>query len=164
MLRPSLAKGLQDLLDFDGDVEETFCRSFVGEVSRRYHRFPWAITVPDASPNLQYESFGEIVTIPLLPGGEEIPVTALNRQDFVDRLVHFHLVTSVARQFRAFQRGWLSVVEGNALSLFAPEEIELCVRGSPEPLDVAQLRMVTRYDGCSEDEPLIRCAALLIST
>lgn len=33
LLRPSLAKGLQDLLDFEGDVEETFCRSFVGEVS-----------------------------------------------------------------------------------------------------------------------------------
>lgn len=31
-LRPALARGLQDLLDYDGNVEETFCRNFVGEV------------------------------------------------------------------------------------------------------------------------------------
>lgn len=46
-------------------------------------------------------------------------------------------------------------MEGNALSLFAAEEIELCVRGSPEPLDVEQLRAVTKYDGCGETDAMI---------
>lgn len=37
--------------------------------------------------NLQYESFGEIISVPLIPDGENTLVTADNRQDFVDRLV-----------------------------------------------------------------------------
>lgn len=32
--------------------------------------------------------------------------------EYVDRLVQFLLVDSVSRQFKAFQRGWLSVCEG----------------------------------------------------
>lgn len=31
--QPALAKGLKELLKFEGDVESVFCRSFVGEVS-----------------------------------------------------------------------------------------------------------------------------------
>lgn len=31
--QPALARGLRDMLTFQGDVEETYCRTFVGEVS-----------------------------------------------------------------------------------------------------------------------------------
>lgn len=31
--RPALARGLHQMLDYDGDVESTFCRSFVYEVT-----------------------------------------------------------------------------------------------------------------------------------
>lgn len=41
---------------------------------------------------------------------------------------------------------------GNALSLFKGEELELCVRGSKEPLDVEQLKGVTVYEGFEEGE------------
>lgn len=57
ILRPQLAKGLQALLDYTGDVAD-FCRTFVGT----------------------YESFGEVIEIPLVEGGEYIPVTSENRQ------------------------------------------------------------------------------------
>jgi hypothetical protein len=46
--------------------------------------------------------------------------------------------------------------------LFRPEEIELLIRGSPEKLDVDQLRAVAVYEGensrvpISENEPVIR--------
>lgn len=39
--QPALARGLKSLLKFEGDVEATYCRSFVGEVSRAgLVRFP----------------------------------------------------------------------------------------------------------------------------
>lgn len=124
-LKPSLAHGLRQLLEYDGNVEETFCRDFVADIER----------------------YGTVTQVPLCPGGENKPVTNDNRQDFVDLYVRFLLDTSVSRQFEPFRRGFFTVCGGNALSLFRPEEIELLVRGSDEPLDVASIRAVAIYEG-----------------
>lgn len=136
--RPSLAKGLGQLLDYDGDVEETFCRDFIVEVDR----------------------YGQVSRVPLCANGENRPVTNQNRREFVDLYVHYLLDTAVARQYEPFKRGFFTVCGGNALSLFRPEEIELLVRGSDEPLDVATLRAVAIYDGWGKgsrplEEPVI---------
>lgn len=123
--KPSLAKGLRQLLEFDGDVKETFCRDFVA-VGERY---------------------GQILEVPLCSNGENRAVTNSNRQEFVDLYIRYLLDTSVARQYEPFKRGFFTVCGGNAPSLFRPEEIELLVRGSDEPLDVETLRAVALYDG-----------------
>ncbi len=136
--RPTLAKGLKQLLEFDGDVKETFCRDFVA-IGERY---------------------GQLVEVPLCPNGENRAVTNRNRHEFVDLYIKYLLDTSVARQYEPFKRGFFTVCGGNALSLFRPEEIELLVRGSDEPLDVATLRAVAIYDGWGKginasDEPVV---------
>ncbi|KAK2066425.1 hypothetical protein P8C59_000249 [Phyllachora maydis] len=99
--RPTLANGLRSFLEYDGDVETTFCLDFVIETDRR---------------------------------------------EYVDLYVRYLLDTAVARQFEPFKRGFFTVCGGNALSLFRPEEIELLVRGSDEPLDISSLRMAAAYD------------------
>jgi E3 ubiquitin-protein ligase HECTD2 len=129
--RPALAKGLRGLLEFEGDVAETFCYDFVAQVDR----------------------YGEIVNVPLCANGENRPVTNANRREFVDLYVSQLLDTAVARQFEPFKRGFFTVCGGNALSLFRPEEIELLVRGSDEPLDVNSLRAVATYDNWSHSRP-----------
>ena len=136
--RPALAKGLRQLLDFDGDVEETFCRDFVAESER----------------------YGQLVQTPLCSHGEQRPVTNSNRREFVDLYIRYLLDTAVTRQYEPFKRGFFTVCGGNALSLFRPEEIELLVRGSDEPLDVATLQAVATYEGWGTsdlpgDEPVI---------
>lgn len=131
VLHPALAKGLQQLLDFDGDVQETFCRDFVAERER----------------------FGHKELEPLCPNGENRPVTNSNRKEFVDLYVKHILDTSVSRQFEPFKRGFYTVAGGNALGLFGPEEIELLVRGSEEPLDVQALKAVAIYDGWGNEGP-----------
>ena len=123
--RPSLGQGLKQLLEYEGNVEETFCCNFVVSVDR----------------------YGHLDQIPLCVNGENRPVTNSNRHEFVDLYIRYILDTSVARQYEPFKRGFYSVCEGNALSLFRPEEIELLIRGSDEPLDVATLRAVAIYDG-----------------
>jgi len=126
--RPSLAAGLQQLLDFDGDVQETYCRDFVAPTER----------------------YGVRANVPLIINGENIPVTSANRQEFVDAYVKYLLDTAVARQFEPFKRGFFQVCAGNALSLFRAEEIELLVRGSDEPLDIDSLRAVAVYENWRE--------------
>ncbi|KAL8926063.1 MAG: hypothetical protein Q9172_001942 [Xanthocarpia lactea] len=127
---PVLASGLGKLLDYDGDVEATFCRDFVIESNR----------------------YGQAVQVPLCPGGEGRAVTNANRAEFVELYIKYLLDTSVSRQFEPFKRGFFSVCGGNALSLFRPEEIELLIRGSDETLDVATLRAVAIYDGWKKKE------------
>ena len=122
--KPSLARGLQQLLDFEGDVEETFCRDFVADVDR----------------------YGQIVQVPLCTNGEKRTVTNSNRREFVDLYIHYLMDIAVAKQYEPFKRGFFTVCGGNALSLFRPEEIELLVRGSDEPLDVSSLRAVATYE------------------
>ena len=129
--RPSLAAGLQQLLDFDGDVQETYCRDFVAPVER----------------------YGTIVDVPLISNGEATPVTNANRQEFVDAYVRYLLDGAVVRQFEPFKRGFFQVCAGNALSLFRAEEIELLVRGSDEALDVDSLRAVAVYENWRHFQP-----------
>ncbi|KAI9718213.1 MAG: hypothetical protein M1812_004203 [Candelaria pacifica] len=129
--RPSLANGLRQLLEFEGDIEETYCREFVAEIDR----------------------YGQIIHVPLCPGGETRPVTNENRREFVDLYIRYLLDTSVSRQFEPFKRGFYTVCSGNALSLFRPEEIELLIRGSEEPLDVSSLRAVAAYDNWNTASP-----------
>ncbi|KAI1427910.1 hypothetical protein F5Y12DRAFT_711543 [Xylaria sp. FL1777] len=121
--RPALARGLRQLLDFDGDVQSTFCLDFVVDVER----------------------YGTRVRVPLCPGGETKMVTNSNRKEYVDLYVRYLLDISIARQFEPFKRGFFTVCAGNALTLFKPEEIELLVRGSDEPLDIASLKPVAVY-------------------
>ena len=122
--RPSLARGLRQMLDYPGNVQETYCRDFVIEVER----------------------YGTVQEVPLCTNGAHRPVTNANRQEFVDLYIRYLLDTSVARQFEPFKRGFFTVCGGNALSLFQPEEIELLVRGSDEPLDVPSLKAVAAYE------------------
>jgi E3 ubiquitin-protein ligase HECTD2 len=129
-IRPELAVGLQQLLDFEGNVEETFCRDFVAETDK----------------------YGEKIITPLCLGGENRPVTNANRREFVDLYLKHILDTTITRQFEPFKRGFYTVCGGNALSLFGPEEIELLVRGSAEPLDVQALKAVAVYDGWSSSD------------
>lgn len=129
--RPRLAKGLKQLLEYEGDVEAAFCVDFVVEIQK----------------------YDTTVRIPLCEGGETRPVTNENRREYVDLYVQYLLDTSVARQFDPFKRGFCSVCSGNAFSLFRPEEVELMVRGSDEPLDVATLRGVAEYDNWNTRQP-----------
>ncbi|KAK4050398.1 putative E3 ubiquitin-protein ligase [Microbotryomycetes sp. JL201] len=135
LLHPALARGLQQLLDYDGDdVEDVFCRSFVGEI----------------------EEWGSVREVELLPGGKDRPVTRANRHEFVNLYVDFLLSVSVAEQFKAFSTGFTQVTSGNALSLFKGEELELLVRGSSEELDIEQLEHAAIYEGWDAEDDTVK--------
>ncbi|KAF9330992.1 putative E3 ubiquitin-protein ligase [Podila minutissima] len=133
--RPDLAKGFDQLLNYeDDDVEDVFCLNFVGS----------------------YEAYGESVEKPLMPDGENIPVTNHNKRQYVERYANFIMNSSISDQFESFRRGFYLVCGGHALSLFRPEEIEFLVRGSAEPLDIDQLRSVTVYEGFNDEHEVIK--------
>ena len=124
------------MLDFDGNVEETFAQSF--QISYK-------------------DVFGSTITHDLKPDGASIPVTNDNMREFVDMYADFLLNTSVEKQFKAFYRGFLMVTDESPLRmLFLPHEIELLVIGSKK-LDFKALEEATEYDGgFNENTPVIK--------
>eukprot|EP00842_Homolaphlyctis_polyrhiza_P006083 jgi/Hompol1/6476/HPOL_002667-RA len=133
-LDPQLARGLEQLLAFDGDVEETYGRMFTAELE---------------------DATGKRFSHDLHEGGSERAVTAENRQEFVDLLIDFLLVKSVAAQYEAFSDGFSMVTEGSAMPLFRGEELRELICGSPT-LDFEALEEGAQYDGYTKDSPTIR--------
>ncbi|KAH9362235.1 hypothetical protein HPB48_002213 [Haemaphysalis longicornis] len=128
-----VAVGLNELLSYEGNVEEDFCMNF----------------------QVSVEEFGEVKTHTLKFGGEDIPVTSENRAEYVELYVDLVLNKAIAQPFKAFYLGFHSVCASNALIMLRPEEVEMLVCGCPK-LDLDELRKVTVYDSFEEDEPIIR--------
>ncbi len=119
--------GLRKLLDYDdsnSDMEEVFGLNF----------------------EVNWQSFGEVASIELKPGGKDIPVTSENVVEYVKLLVKWTLVDSVRRQFDLFKAGFDRVMRGTSISLLQPEELEDIVVGTRE-LDIGALKSVTKYEG-----------------
>jgi hypothetical protein len=129
LLQPALANGLQQLLDFDGDVEGVF-------------QFTFEIT---------YSTFGENKTIPLIEGGSDVAVNNSNRQQYVDMYVDYILNTAIDRPFQAFKRGFYKVCAGESLDLFSSTELELLICGDTN-LDFHELERGSTYEGFNEDD------------
>ncbi|XP_067908690.1 probable E3 ubiquitin-protein ligase HECTD2 isoform X4 [Heterodontus francisci] len=132
-LMPDLAQGLTELINYEGNIEEDVCSTF----------------------QVFQEEFGNIKSYNLKPGGDKIPVTNQNRQEYVQLYIDFLLNKSIYKQFAAFYYGFHSVCASNALMLLLPEEVEILVCGSPE-LDICALQKITQYEGYSKIDPTIR--------
>ena len=134
-LSPTTAKSLQQLLDYRGeDVEDVFCLQF----------------------SIGQNSFGEVVQVPLKPGGEDIPVTSENKTEYVKLYVDHVLAKSCSAQFEAFKKGFLKVVSGRVLQLFHPQELMALVVGN-ENYDWEVLEKTAQYkEGYDADHATIK--------
>jgi len=126
-LSPEMADGLQKLLSYDGpdSVEDVFCLTF--EAGFRF--------------------CGEQHTVELKPNGSSIPVSNLNRREYVQLYVDHILSSSIQRQFEAFRAGFLALFHPSGLlRLLSPRELEVLACGS-QALDFHKLQAVAQYGG-----------------
>jgi ubiquitin-protein ligase E3 A len=132
-VNPVLAKGLEQMQEFQGDVEETYCRHFYVET----------------------EAFGALNRHELCEGGMELPVTKANVEEYVRLYVDWILSSGIEGQFKAFHKGFWKVCGGQVMQMFSAEELELMVCGNPK-LDFYELQRTTRYEGFTEDSSIVR--------
>ena len=123
-IMPDVANSLQNILEYEGDVETDMYMTF----------------------QISVGEYGKIKTIDLKPGGDEIAVTNDNRTEFVSLYLDYILNTAVHDRFRAFYLGFHSVCASNALIMLRPEEVEILVCGAPT-MDLSELKKVVVYDG-----------------
>jgi hypothetical protein len=130
---PELGKGLQDLLVFDGDVQDVFQRTYRVDIT--------TLT-------------GEIHSVDLIPNGADVPLTNENAKHFVERYTEYLLVEGISSGFTAFKAGFDSLLDSTALVLFRPEEVLESICGT-STLDFHDLEAGTKYDGFESDSPMI---------
>jgi hypothetical protein len=145
VVAPELATSLEKMLEFEGDVEATFCREYVAT----------------------YEAFGATVEVPLTKDGSRVPLTNANRHQYVEDYVDWYFNTSIAEQFKSFKKGFLRCLqvdgeEGSVeahlnmfLLTFDPEELELLICGSPV-LDFSAWQSNTAYEGYSQKSEVVQ--------
>lgn len=134
-LSPTLAKGLNDLLLYEGDdMEDVFCLTF-------------EVTI---------EQYGHTLNHELKTGGHNIKVNKENRQEYVDLYVDFLLNSSVGHCFDAFSQGFYKVCSSKVLELFHAQELMTLVVGS-ENYDWGVLEKNAEYkDEFHRNHPTVR--------
>ena len=99
---------------------------------------------------------GEQCSFELLPSGKEIPVTDVNKEQFIDLYINHYLTASIQRQFKAFEDGFFFTCSRYILSIFRAEEVDLLLCGSND-LDFHELENSTEYfNGYNKNTPVIR--------
>ncbi|XP_011882075.1 PREDICTED: probable E3 ubiquitin-protein ligase HERC4 isoform X2 [Vollenhovia emeryi] len=127
-------RSLEDVLEYnESNLDEIFCLNFM----------------------ITREVFDERKNFELIPGGENVPVTLKNKQQYVDLYVDYILNKSVETQFRAFAKGFHNVCGGRVLELFHSHELMLLLIGN-ENYDWEELEKNTTYkDNYSKTHPTI---------
>lgn len=138
-LYPSVARGLRQLLMMRPEEVETLQLTFSVTVTR----------------------FGDLIEepLPVLEGQSytvDTPVTGVNREVYVKATLQYYLVTSIAREFEAFWKGFHRCCGGPVLRRFSSQELNLAICGVPGDLDFDDLQSGTTYaDGYTTDSPQI---------
>lgn len=78
------------------------------------------------------DRFGEMVTVELKPGGEDIPVTEENKKEYITLVVEYRISKRVKHQFDAFMDGLLELIPSELLNVFDERELELLIGGMSE--------------------------------
>ncbi|KAK6520370.1 hypothetical protein TWF506_000642 [Arthrobotrys conoides] len=132
----SLWKGLQALKHYDEQTIKELDLTFSIENILR---------VADSQAPNGYTQ--KIMLVDLKPGGSQIPVTPLNRLEYIHLVSKYKLAAQGKQQTNAFLKGLSSIISPRWLSMFNQSELQTLVGGNESPLDIDDLRKNTIYGG-----------------
>ncbi|XP_067298543.1 probable E3 ubiquitin-protein ligase HERC1 isoform X4 [Pseudorasbora parva] len=92
--------------------------------------------------------------VPIIPGGNSIPLTFSNRKEYVERAIEYRL-HEIDRQVGAVREGMSWIVPVPLLSLLTARQLEQMVCGLPE-ISVEVLKKVVRYREVDEQQQLVQ--------
>lgn len=140
--------GKQSYLDDLGSIDSLDKELYKGLISLKNYQG----NVEDLSLNFTVtdEEFGVSMTRELVPGGANIPVTNLNRMEYIFRISHYRLSTQIQHQCTAFFNGLADIVNPRWLRNFNREELSILISGTEDPVDIDDLRKHTVLGGYHE--------------
>ena len=108
----------------------------------------------DLTFTMDRDNFGKIESVELVPGGANIPVTDVNKAQYVQLVCHMRMTNAIRKQVEAFLEGFHELVPAEVL-IFTPKELELLICGMPE-IDLDDLERNTEYDGYRATDENVR--------
>ncbi|GMT20872.1 hypothetical protein PFISCL1PPCAC_12169, partial [Pristionchus fissidentatus] len=131
-------------------VDPEFCRSLKWIRDNRISEeqgFTFSVT---------QEIAGEVTEKELLPNGRELPVTDVNKEEFIQLMLRWRVERGVQPQSRALLRGLHQIIDRDFLRVFTVDQLELVLSGSVE-IDLDDWLNWTEYKGgYSEHHVVIR--------
>jgi len=100
------------------------------------------------------DRFGEMVTVELKPGGEDISVSEENKKEYVELVVDYRIAKRVKNQFDAFMEGLLELIPTELINVFDERELELLIGGMSE-IDMDDWTKFTDYRGYEKTDQVI---------
>ncbi|KAI9314613.1 hypothetical protein BX666DRAFT_2020196 [Dichotomocladium elegans] len=125
-----------------------------------YNSLKW-ILENDITDNLSFtfsvddDEFGELNTIELKPNGQQIEVTETNKQEYVNLITQWRIVTRVADQSKALKDGFHQVIPQHLINVFDERELELLIGGIAD-IDMSDWKKHTAYDGYNEKDQVVQ--------
>ncbi|KAJ3552359.1 hypothetical protein NM688_g4189 [Phlebia brevispora] len=111
------------------------------------------------------EEFGVTKNIPLIPNGDQIPVTRENRLQYIYLVSHYRLTKQIKKQSDAFFDGLSQMIDPKWLRMFNQQELQILLGGVNAPIDIEDLRSHTQYGGLYDDhEPTIQMFWRVVDT
>ncbi|OMJ65573.1 hypothetical protein SteCoe_33944 [Stentor coeruleus] len=94
--------------------------------------------------------------IELKPKGRDIPVTNLNKLEYIYKLADYRLNLQIKNQCTAFFRGFSELIPGNWVCCFTSYEMQKLISGTTESIDLQDLKAYTAYIDCSSWDDCVK--------
>ncbi|CAF0883062.1 unnamed protein product [Brachionus calyciflorus] len=90
---------------------------------------------------------GQLITHELVPSGEFIKVTNLNKIKYIHLMAHLKLHRLIKDQVAAFNEGFKSIIKQEWVNMFSVSEIQRLISGCLNDLDLEDLKKNVQYWG-----------------
>ena len=91
----------------------------------------------------------------LKPNGQNIPVTEVNKREYVQLACQMKMTNSIRAQIKSFLEGFYEIIPKELISIFNEQELELLISGLPT-IDIDDLKLNTEYRKYTENSLQVR--------
>ncbi|KAI7905858.1 uncharacterized protein BX663DRAFT_549000 [Cokeromyces recurvatus] len=125
-----------------------------------YRSLTWILNnditdVLDLTFSTDDDRFGEVVSVDLIPNGQNIEVTEENKKEYVNLITEWRIHKRVEEQFKAFKEGFNQLIPQDLINVFDERELELLIGGIAE-IDIDDWKKHTDYRGYTEQDDVIQ--------
>jgi len=83
--------------------------------------------------------------VPLLPGGQNMPVTKANVLQYIYLLSHHKMNIELHQATMRFLKGFREIIPENWIAMFSPDELQTVIGGEEGAINVPDLKAATCY-------------------
>eukprot|EP00002_Diphylleia_rotans_P000579 TRINITY_DN102_c0_g1_i1.p1 TRINITY_DN102_c0_g1~~TRINITY_DN102_c0_g1_i1.p1 ORF type:complete len:1096 (+),score=215.02 TRINITY_DN102_c0_g1_i1:29-3289(+) len=105
--------------------------------------------------SIDYDSFGELQQVELIPNGTNVMVTESNKGEYVHMAAEFKMTAAIGMQLSAFLEGFERFIPHSLICMFDEYELEILISGSPD-ICIKDWRNNTGYSGIEANDELVQ--------